>query len=55
MELHGKGLLGSFRLGSGDAYGRKSLANPDMVSHSFIHDFQPPGNGVLFPVCRTCD
>src|SRR5271154_5706575 len=43
MEVHGKGLLGTFKFGSGDAYARKSLADPDMVSHSWIHNFQPPG------------
>jgi hypothetical protein len=45
-EVTGKGQLGHIRFGGGDDYARKSLGDPDMVSHSWIHHFDPPGNVV---------
>ena len=51
MEVHGVGILDSFEFGNGDAIGRKSMVDPDMASHSWVHDFRAPDNGVCF--CPT--
>ena len=46
-EVYGKGKLKYVRFGGADMYARKSLADPDMVSHSFVHHFEAPGNSVF--------
>jgi hypothetical protein len=46
IEVHGRGKLATVTFGGGDAYARKSLADPDLVSHSWIHHFEAPGNVV---------
>lgn len=46
-EVYGKGKLKYVRFGGADMYARKSMADPDMVSHSFVHHFEAPGNSVL--------
>ena len=45
-EVYGKGKLKYVRFGGADMYARKSLADPDMVSHSYVHHFEAPGNSV---------
>lgn len=47
VEVHGRGKLASVKFGGGDMYARKALADPDMVSHSWIHHFEAPGNVVV--------
>jgi len=44
--VEGKGQLGTFRFGGADMYARKSVADPDFVSHSWIHHFEPDGEWV---------
>ena len=39
--------LGKVEFKAADIYGHKSLADPDMVSYSWIHCFLPPSNWVL--------
>jgi len=47
-EVHGKGQLGTVHFEDGwNGHICKSFADPDMVSHSGIHAFIPPHNGVL--------
>ena len=43
-EVDGKGHLGHIQFGGGDDYARKSLADPDMVSLSWVHQFDSPAN-----------
>jgi len=47
-EVEGKGKLGRIKFAGGDMYARKSMTDPDLVSHSWIHNFEAPGN----VVCR---
>jgi Glycosyltransferase family 92 len=46
--VHGRGKLSSIKFAGGDEWARKSIADPDLVSHSWIHQFEAPGN----VVCR---
>jgi hypothetical protein len=45
--VHGRGKLKNIRFGGADMYARKSIADPAMVSHSWIHHFEPPGDAVM--------
>jgi len=47
--VEGKGQLGTFRFGGADMYARKSVADPDFASHSWVHHFESDGAWVPFP------
>jgi hypothetical protein len=37
-------MLGHLRFAGADMYARKAIADPDLVSHSWVHHFEAPGN-----------
>ena len=41
VQVHGLGRLESVTFGGGDAYGRKAIADPEMVLTSWVHWFEP--------------
>lgn len=48
LEVKSKGTsLGKVEFKTADVYAHKSLADPDMVAHCWIHCFMPPENWVL--------
>lgn len=53
-EVDGKGKLGHIKFAGADMYARKSLADPDLTSHSWIHTFDAPGNVVRSPPIFKC-